>query len=111
MSGRDIYLTAHFIGLAPHPEQVVQYYRASSAALALQNYNNTAIFEEEGAPDIPLPANVDVQLLNCLNATIGTSIPIQADSSALSLHNQVSSAGSLTLIVTVMVVLMKCLVQ
>ena len=52
MDGRDVFLTAAFTGYAPRPEQVVQYYRASSAVLALQNYNNTSTFEEEGTPDV-----------------------------------------------------------
>ncbi|KAJ6540873.1 hypothetical protein DFH09DRAFT_1396041 [Mycena vulgaris] len=56
----------------PMPEQVIQYYRASSVALALDGYNNTAVF----APDnttakVPLPGNINPNLLNCLNKTIG----------------------------------------
>jgi hypothetical protein len=61
----------------PRPEQVVQYYRASTAALALDGYNNTAIFEAEGTPDVSLPAGIDNDLLTCLNNTIGEAIPLE----------------------------------
>jgi len=62
--------------LPPQPEQVVQYYRASSIALSLDGYNNTAIFEAEGTPDVPLPTNIDATLLDCLNQTIGLAAPL-----------------------------------
>ncbi|KAH6918314.1 hypothetical protein BKA70DRAFT_1246842, partial [Coprinopsis sp. MPI-PUGE-AT-0042] len=61
----------------PRPEQVVQYFRGSTAALSLDGYNNTAIFEDEGTPDVSLPANIDSDLLSCLNATIGEAIPLE----------------------------------
>ncbi|KAH6918327.1 hypothetical protein BKA70DRAFT_1394021 [Coprinopsis sp. MPI-PUGE-AT-0042] len=67
----------------PRPEQVVQYFRASTAALSLDGYNNTAIFEEEGTPDVSLPANIDTSLLECLNKTIGDAIPLE-DNAGLS---------------------------
>ncbi|TEB28029.1 hypothetical protein FA13DRAFT_1765191 [Coprinellus micaceus] len=41
----------------PAPEQVVQYYRASSAVLTLDGYNNTATYAVEGTADSPLPDN------------------------------------------------------
>jgi len=62
--------------LPPQPEQVVQYYRASSIALSLDGYNNTAIFEAEGTPDVALPTNIDATLLDCLNQTIGLAAPL-----------------------------------
>ncbi|KAF8079352.1 hypothetical protein FPV67DRAFT_113436 [Lyophyllum atratum] len=58
----------------PHPEQAVQYYRASSIALSLDGYNNTADFLREGAPPIPLPGiSIYDPTLVCLNKTIGRS--------------------------------------
>jgi len=62
--------------LPPQPEQVVQYYRASSIALSLDGYNNTADFEAEGTPDVPLPSGIDTTLLDCLNQTIGLAAPL-----------------------------------
>ncbi|KAJ7032372.1 hypothetical protein C8F04DRAFT_1107427 [Mycena alexandri] len=60
----------------PQPEQIVQYYRASSVALSLDGYNNIAIFLADGAPDIPLPSGIDTTLLDCLNQTIGLATPL-----------------------------------
>ncbi|KAJ7765329.1 hypothetical protein B0H16DRAFT_416941 [Mycena metata] len=60
----------------PQPEQIVQYYRASSVALSLDGYNNTAIFQADGTPDIPLPSGIDTTLLDCLNQTIGLATPL-----------------------------------
>lgn len=60
----------------PRPEQVVQYYRASSLALTLDGYNNTATFQAEGTPDASLPDNVDAKLLECANQTIGLAAPL-----------------------------------
>jgi len=60
----------------PQPEQIVQYYRASSIALSLDGYNNTAIFEADGTPDVPLPTGIDTTLLDCLNQTIGLAPPL-----------------------------------
>ena len=61
----------------PQPEEVVQYYRASSAALALEGYNNTAqLSDDTSLPDTPLPTNIDTDFLTCLNETIGAAIPL-----------------------------------
>ncbi|KAK7048389.1 glycoside hydrolase family 35 protein [Favolaschia claudopus] len=60
----------------PQPEQVVQYYRASSIALSLDGYNNTAVFASEGTPDVPLPSGIDASTLDCLNQTIGLAAPL-----------------------------------
>lgn len=69
----------------PQPEQAVQYYRASSVVLTLDGYNNSAVLSaavtgghagEGGVADSPLPANVDLNLLECLNGTIGTAVPL-----------------------------------
>ena len=62
---------------SPKPEEVVQYYRASSAALMLEGYNNTAqLSDDTSLPDVPLPSNIDTGLLTCLNETIGAAIPL-----------------------------------
>ncbi|KAJ7504611.1 hypothetical protein B0H11DRAFT_1980327 [Mycena galericulata] len=59
------------------PEQVVQYYRASSVTLMLDGYNNTAIFAPANTTaDVALPAGIDLQLSECLNATIGRAVPL-----------------------------------
>jgi hypothetical protein len=60
----------------PQPEQIVQYYRASSIALSVDGYNNTATYASDGTPDSPLPGTVDLKLLNCLNQTIGLAAPL-----------------------------------
>jgi hypothetical protein len=89
----------------PKPEQVVQYYRASTAALTLDGYNNTGAlvslsqwmanssdWDADNAgmqsvmEDAPLPDNLNQTLLGCVNVTIGESIPlVDPDSGALSL--------------------------
>lgn len=61
----------------PKPEQTIQYYRASSVALTLEGYNNTAaLFEDENAPPTPLPAEIDRNFVNCVNETIGAAVPL-----------------------------------
>lgn len=60
----------------PKPEQVIQYYRASSIALSLDGYNNTATLASEGTPDTPLPDGIDLKLMDCLNQTIGLAAPL-----------------------------------
>lgn len=63
----------------PLPEQVVQYYRASSVALLLDGYNNTDALLPQGQDSgeaVPLPAWVDRTLLDCLNTTIGDAAPL-----------------------------------
>ena len=69
----------------PLPEQAVQYFRASSVALTLDGYNNTAALAVSNVNDstpapAPLPSGVDTALLDCLNATIGEAVPLFADS-------------------------------
>ncbi|KAG6829781.1 hypothetical protein H0H87_010296 [Tephrocybe sp. NHM501043] len=59
----------------PGPEKAIQYYRASSVMLAIDGYNNSAVYSD-GASDSPLPSNVDTNLLNCLNQTIGLAAPL-----------------------------------
>ncbi|KAF5329000.1 hypothetical protein D9758_018862 [Tetrapyrgos nigripes] len=61
---------------APKPEQAIQYYRASSAVLTLDGYNNSAALEANGTADTPLPDGIDTTLLQCLNGTIGNGITL-----------------------------------
>lgn len=62
---------------APQPEQAVQYYRASSVVLTLDGYNDTSVFTNDSTiPATPLPTTIDTSLLNCLNFTIGESVPL-----------------------------------
>ena len=58
----------------PSPDQAIQYYRASSIALTLDGYNNTAGLSN--GTNVPLPSNIDNTLLNCMNTTIGTTAPL-----------------------------------
>lgn len=60
----------------PNPVQVIQYYRASSIALTLDGYNNSAVMAIEGTPDSPLPSEADTTLMECLNQTIGLAAPL-----------------------------------
>ena len=62
---------------APQPEQAIQYYHASSTVLMLDRYNNSTTFSSnESMPDTPLPQNINMKLLKCLNQTIGLSVPL-----------------------------------
>jgi len=70
----------------PRPEEIIQYYRASSFALSLDGYNNTmalasnAPSSNSSAPPTmsptPLPSNLNTTFLSCLNTTIGNNLPI-----------------------------------
>ncbi|KAJ7136810.1 hypothetical protein C8R44DRAFT_948484 [Mycena epipterygia] len=85
------------------PEQVVQYYRASSVALSLDGYNNTAVFAPENSTaDTPLPASTDMTLLACLNATIGNAVPLVDGARA----RAAPSVGSLALVLVLLRALM-----
>ena len=79
---------------SPKPEQVVQYYRASSAVLTLDGYNNTATLSNNtGLADTPLPSGIDTNLLNCLNQTIGAAVPLIDGTSRLLDHNSMHAFG------------------
>jgi hypothetical protein len=68
------------------PEEVTQWYRASTFALALEGYNNSAALisnmkDERTAPpppsaDTPLPSWVNRTFLDCVNKTVGESLPL-----------------------------------
>ena len=71
----------------PLPEQVIQYYRASSFMLSLDGYNNTAALASNAPSsnsstpptmaDTPLPSGLNTTLLACINATVAASIPLE----------------------------------
>ncbi|KAI6138580.1 hypothetical protein BKA82DRAFT_4154451 [Pisolithus tinctorius] len=62
---------------APHPEQAIQYYRASSVVLTLDGYNNSVTFSNNtNMTDSPLPSNIDTNLTVCLNQTIALAVPL-----------------------------------
>lgn len=71
----------------PQPEQIAQYYRASTFALSLDGYNNTANLLSRApasndsavqplSDDMPLPNGTDKVFLSCVNETIGESVPL-----------------------------------
>lgn len=69
------------------PTRVVQWYRASSFALALDSYSNLAStaanMSLSSGPlptsmDTPLPQGLNSTFLQCINATIGASVPLLA---------------------------------
>ncbi|KAH7100367.1 hypothetical protein BKA62DRAFT_620146 [Auriculariales sp. MPI-PUGE-AT-0066] len=64
----------------PDTEEIIQYYRASSFALALEGYNSsvaTAPSESQAyAGPVGLPASVDASFLQCINATTAEFVPI-----------------------------------
>ena len=74
----------------PRPEGAIQYYRASSVVLTLDGYNNTAALGSDStgggakAVTVPLPSTVDMQLLGCLNSTIGEAVPLFSSAHAVS---------------------------
>ena len=73
--------------LAPKPQEAIQYYRASSTVLTLDGYNNSATFSSnESVSDSPLPQNIDTTLLECLNQTIGSAVPLIDPETWLSQH-------------------------
>ncbi|TFK21339.1 hypothetical protein FA15DRAFT_645745 [Coprinopsis marcescibilis] len=82
----------------PGPEQAIQYYRASSAALTLDGYNNTATYGLEGSADSPLPASLDSELLTCLNTTIGVNLPLIDGATGLHAPIALHLVGSLGVI-------------
>ncbi|KAK7447381.1 hypothetical protein VKT23_014091 [Stygiomarasmius scandens] len=63
---------------APNAQSAIQYYRASSVVLTLDGYNNSATWNNatNDTADTPLPSNIDNNLKDCLNFTIGTTVPL-----------------------------------
>jgi len=68
------------------PESAIQYYRASSIALTLHGYNNTAALSDDvNAVPVSLGNNYDGSLLACLDTTIGEASLLIDGSALLSL--------------------------
>ncbi|TDL24751.1 hypothetical protein BD410DRAFT_785456 [Rickenella mellea] len=103
-------------GSYPLPEQVVQWYRASSFALSLDSYNNSAALlssmpastNQSALPlssDTPRPAGLNATFLTCLNSTIAASVPLRTvdgfSGYAIAYLVFASLAGLLLLIVVV----------
>ncbi|KIM27319.1 hypothetical protein M408DRAFT_24545 [Serendipita vermifera MAFF 305830] len=65
-------------GNATRPENVIQYYRASSFALTFAGYNNTAALgAASSTASVPLPDSiVNSPFLACINDTIAVALPI-----------------------------------
>lgn len=66
----------------PGPEEVIQFYRGSTFAIALTGYNNTSVFQDppdSNAQPVPLPTSMDWTAFNCLNETIGKYVPLMDD--------------------------------
>ncbi|KAG8695633.1 hypothetical protein FRC11_001341 [Ceratobasidium sp. 423] len=73
----------------PHVESIIQFYRASSFALSLDGYinsaavvtpvalsNNTGQLESALLPPTPLPSDIAREFLDCINRTVGKSLPL-----------------------------------
>ncbi|EPQ57748.1 hypothetical protein GLOTRDRAFT_9905, partial [Gloeophyllum trabeum ATCC 11539] len=71
----------------PQPEQIIQWYRASTFGLGLDTYNNSAALasnmpssNDTSPPPLssatPLPAGLNMTFLTCLNTTIAASLPL-----------------------------------
>jgi hypothetical protein len=64
----------------PRPENIIQYYRASSFALAYDGYNSSTastVSSYSYANSSPLPSPIVASpFLQCVNDTIGTALPI-----------------------------------
>lgn len=60
----------------PQPEQVIQYYRASTAVLTLDGYNNSVALIANSSDNAPLPSTMDQEFVSCVNSTIGTNISL-----------------------------------
>lgn len=63
----------------PAPEQAVGYYRGSSTALLLAGYNNTAQMIDSSLQDLqdtPFPSVANTAFFQCINSTIGESLPL-----------------------------------
>jgi hypothetical protein len=101
------------------PEQVVQWYRASSFALSLDTYNNTAALPSN-APvsntstlptmsDTALPAGLNLTFLACLNATTALAVPLVAPTAKFS-HAEIAGIviGAVVGLVCLLVALSFC---
>ncbi|CAE6478806.1 unnamed protein product [Rhizoctonia solani] len=94
----------------PRVESIIQYYRASSFALSLDGYTNSAAAVTPAAltnntgqlvtsllPPTPFPGSINPMLLDCINRTVGTSLPLldQGSSSLPGSTTDSDSAGTM----------------
>ncbi|KAL5511199.1 hypothetical protein ACEPAH_4414 [Sanghuangporus vaninii] len=106
----------------PLPEQIVQYYRASSFALSLDSYNNSATLLVNAPasndsllsqiPDTPLPFGLNMTLLECINSTIGASVPLADIESGKGLSSKaiagIAIGGGSGVAILIVVILCAC---
>lgn len=62
-----------------HPENVWRYYRGSTAAISIDEYNNTDIWSATdiyGTQVTSLPSSVNISVLECFDTSIMRSIPL-----------------------------------
>jgi len=60
----------------PDATEIIQFYRASSFALALDGFNASALPDTTLSAVDALPASVDRAFLQCINSTIASTVPI-----------------------------------
>ena len=76
----------------PAPEQAVVYYRGSSVVLSLLAYNNTAQLVDytpqnpSSLIDTPLPHVASTRFFQCINSTLGESIPLVVSTDTVPYH-------------------------
>jgi hypothetical protein len=60
------------------PRSVVQYYRGGTAAILLQGYDNSkeSPSSSNPVPNPPFPPSINITSWECLNSTIGESLPL-----------------------------------
>lgn len=92
----------------PGPAQIIQYYRASSFALALDSYSGNT----DSAAALTLPASINQTFLLCLNSTIAAAVPIL--DAPVSHHLSTVSIiwivlGSIEVVLVILVILCCCL--
>ncbi|KAF9052012.1 hypothetical protein BJ165DRAFT_928320 [Panaeolus papilionaceus] len=86
----------------PRPESTVQYYRGSSISLALEGYNNSAaaFSNTDAVPNAPIKglSAGDLELMACLNETIGSAAPIFTSAAGRSWRMDASTGGGVLLL-------------
>ncbi|KZT23915.1 hypothetical protein NEOLEDRAFT_506176 [Neolentinus lepideus HHB14362 ss-1] len=103
----------------PQPEQIIQWYRASTFGLGLDSYNNTAALASNipssnhtNPPALssatPLPSGLNMTFLTCINTTIAASVPL-VDPPAKKHLSQLAIFGIINAAVFVVVILGVCL--
>lgn len=97
-----------------NPNQTTAYYRGSSFALLLDGYDNGQpnITDTDGnstqvaTPLAPLPSTVDVAYFNCLNSSIGNTVPLVDATSDGALSSQVADLHTILCLPALLVALL-----